>query len=80
MTATELAAHFRAMADQIERNADATFGGAYVILPPGASEPISVLVVDNHQDAAGFFNLLQWRVGKKVTEMDQEERTRQGFR
>lgn len=80
MTATDLAAHFRAMADQIERNSDGAFGGAYVILPPGAAEPISVLVVDNHQDQAGFFNLLQWRVKTKVDEMDRQERTQQSFR
>lgn len=75
----KLAQHFRHMADQIERNADQKFGGAYVILPPGDVEPISVLVLDAASDPAAFFNLLDWRVKNKLAEIDEQQRRAQGF-
>src|SRR5204862_6879751 len=68
----EAAPAFRAMADQIERNADSKFGGAYVIIPPGdyAMQPMSVLVLDTKEDPAGFFNLLDWRTKMVLTDID----------
>ena len=56
-TAAEIAKHFRDMADTIERNAEGSFGGVYVIVPPdGGGDPIKTLILDAHQDMALFWN------------------------
>ncbi len=74
-----VADHFRAMADQIERNVDLKFGGAYVIIPPGGTEPISVLVMDTKEDPAAFFNLLEWRIKNEMALIDEQQRRAAGF-
>jgi hypothetical protein len=80
VTPLEAAKKFREMADQIERNQDAVFGGAYVIIPPSQdADSLSVLVVDNEADAAGFFCLLEWRITNITKSMDMQERMKQGF-
>lgn len=81
MTSQEAAAEFRKMADQIERNADSKFGGAYVIIPPGDYDvgPLSVLLIDSRQDAANFFNLLDWRTKTVLAEIDAKQRQMTGF-
>lgn len=48
---------FRAMADALEKNADGSFGGAFVIIPPeGGGDPIETLILDSKQDLAQFWN------------------------
>lgn len=80
MTAAEIAKIFREMADRIERNNDAVFGGAYVIIPPSDDgTSLSVLVVDNERDQSGFFNLLEWRIKNIIQQIDQQARVQQGF-
>jgi hypothetical protein len=47
--------HFRAMAERIERNAPEEFAGALLVVPPGAEEPIAILLVNPKQDLAAFW-------------------------
>jgi hypothetical protein len=54
---------FRKMADRIEHNKDAGFGGACVIIPPGGvGEPIEVLLLDNAADPAQFYSTVATRI------------------
>lgn len=68
---------FNNMADRIERNADAGFGGAYVIIPPGDSAPMAVLLLNEQQSEAMFLNVLQWQIKNRLDELEIAERRQQ---
>jgi hypothetical protein len=54
---------FRKMADRIEHNADAGFGGACVFVPPsGGGEPIEILMIDNGANPAQFYSTVATRI------------------
>lgn len=54
---------FKKMAQRIEHNADAGFGGACVIIPPAQSgDPIEVLLLDNAADPATFYSTVSTRL------------------
>lgn len=65
---------FHAMGYRIEANDKESFGGAYVILPPGNRPPIEVLVLDSQQDAAQFFMLLQAKIKTALDQIEADER------
>lgn len=67
---------FTQMAEAIERNKDATFGGAFVVMPPGP-EAVSVetLILDSKQDEAQFWNMLMTKCQMMLAEIDQRQRT-----
>ena len=69
---------FKAMAERIERNSDAKFGGAFVLLPPGDGEPFSSLMLDQ-EEAAIFWSALQTIANMAVQTLDNATR-QQGFR
>ena len=69
---------FKAMAERIERNADAKFGGAFVLLPPGDGEPFMSLMLDQ-EEAAIFWSALQTIANMAVQTLDTVQR-QQGFR
>jgi hypothetical protein len=72
------AAMFEQMAAQIRLNKDATFGGAFLVIPPGEGEPFSSLMLN--QDEPSIF----WGAVKTLAEvaMGALERAarQQGFR
>jgi hypothetical protein len=69
---------FEQMAAQIRLNKDATFGGAFLVIPPGEGEPFSSLMLN--QDEPSIF----WGAVKTLAEvaMGALERAarQQGFR
>lgn len=80
MTPTEIAARFRAMADSIERNAEGSFGGAFVVVPPAdGGEVLETLILDNRQDATQFWIFLKTKSETEISQVDYNARTRQGF-
>ena len=71
---------FRKMADRIDHNKDAGFGGACVIVPPtGAGDPIEILMLDNSADLAQFFSTVATRVQRAVDEAGNNAALAQGF-
>ena len=68
---------FTRMADRIKHNADATFGGACVIVPPGDGKPIELLLLDATGDEAQFYATIMTRLQMAVSEI--EARKRQGL-
>lgn len=76
---SSLAELFRKMADDIDRNAEAGFGGAFVVVPPkDGGEPFQQLFVTSTQDAGDFWTLLASKCQAAIRAVDQA-RT-QGFR
>lgn len=54
---------FRKMAERIDHNKDAGFGGACVFVPPpGAGEPIQILMLDSAADVAQFYSTVVTRI------------------
>jgi len=76
----QLAQRLRALADKIELNDPAAFGGAFIILPPpNGGDVIETLILDGQQDAAQFYILLNGRITKAIEGLD-SSRTQQAFR
>jgi len=60
---------FSQMASRIDRNAEESFGGAFVIVPPaGAGEPMSALMLSS-TDPVQFYMLLQAQITKTLDEL-----------
>ena len=76
----EAAERFRAMAAAIEHNANATFGGAVVIIPPAnAGEAIELLILDLKADPAQFWSTIDTRIKIKLAELDGQQRNQTAF-
>ena len=74
------AERFRKMAERIDHNKDAGFGGACVIIPPsGAGDPIEILMLDNSADLAQFFSTVATRVQRAVDEASNNSALASGF-
>lgn len=70
----------RAMADQIDKNEGSGFGGCFVICPPeGGGKPISVLLLDNANDAAQFWGLIGPKAQIALAEITQQQKAPPGF-
>ena len=70
---------FTRMADRITHNPDATFGGAVVIIPPGAGDPIELLMLDAQGDEAQFWSTILSRIQVTIQKISDRERIAQGF-
>ena len=71
---------FRAMADAIEKNAEGSFGGCFVVVPPeGGGDPLETLILDSKQDPAQFWNLLMTKCQIMLAELDQKQRSNASF-
>lgn len=75
---------FRELADKIDRNAEADFAGAFLILPPtfngAAPEPVSGLLV-GAPDMAAFLGLVKTKLDVTVISYDDmQKQQQQGFR
>jgi hypothetical protein len=54
---------FRKMAERIDHNKDAGFGGACVFVPPqGMGDPIEILILDTGSEAAQFYSTVATRL------------------
>ena len=69
------------MADAIERNAEGTFGGAFVVIPPSveAGDPIETLILDAKQDPAQFWLLLKTKCDLELQALDAKQRNQSAF-
>lgn len=78
----KLAQRLRDMADTIDRNDAAAFGGAFVIIPPiGAGVTLETLILDGQQDPASFYILLKGKIDSALAALDAAQRAGQsGFR
>lgn len=76
----EHAKPFRDMADSIMHNASNGFGGALVIVPPdGGGKAVSVLLLDNANDAAQFWGLIGPKAQIALAEITQQQKAPPGF-
>jgi len=71
---------FRDMAARIDKNANAEFGGAALIVPPGGGEPIAILLIDPKRDVASFWGAVQAKVAIAVAEMQEAQNSPFGRR
>lgn len=72
---SELAQPFIEMAERIKLNAEQSFGGAFVILPPGEeAKPIELLMLNETKNAALFLSTLQTMVGMALQDIEDRER------
>lgn len=74
-----LAKELRDMADRLEANGIAYFGGCFVVLPPMGFDPLSALILDNKQDAAQFFALLKTKCDMQLMGIEEQQRGSRGF-
>lgn len=58
----DVATILRRMADHLDRNKDADFGGCAVVVPPGTNETIEVLILDSKGDTAQFLATVATRI------------------
>lgn len=65
----DVATILRRMADHLDRNKEASFGGCAVIVPPSTSETIEVLILDSSGDAAQFLSTILTRIQTIQVEM-----------
>lgn len=66
---------FTTMAVRIEHNANSTFGGACVIIPPeGGGDAIELLLLDASADPAQFWSTIATRIQVVLTKLDDQKR------
>jgi hypothetical protein len=71
---------FRKMAERIDHNSDAGFGGACVIIPPANSgDPIEVLLLDNAADPATFYSTVSTRLQLALDKIAETKAQQMGF-
>lgn len=75
-----LANTLREMADRIEANGAAQFGGCFVVLPPMGLDPMTTLILDNKQDPAQFYGVLQTKCKIALDSIDAQQRAAGGWR
>jgi len=66
------------MAERITHNADAKFGGACVLVPPGTGKPVELLVLDAAEDEGQFWATILTRIQMAMDEknrLTQQART-----
>lgn len=75
-----LADMFRKMADRIEANEGFGFGGAFVVAPPAeGGDPVTVLIVDESNQPAQFWAMLQTRCQLALAAIEEKARGQQGL-
>lgn len=70
---------FRKMAESIERNGAADFGGAVVIVPPSGN-PVEILILNSQKDNAQFWGTLDATVKAALADMDEAGRAQEAWR
>ena len=71
---------FRKMADDIDRNDGAGFGGAFVCVPPkDGGEAFKTLIVGEDSDPSDFWVLLKSKAEAQIRAVDSASRQGQAF-
>lgn len=74
----ETSARYRLMADRLDHNSDAQFGGCAVIIPPqNGGDPIELLMLDAKGDPAQFWSTIMTRI--QITLEDLKAKQQQPF-
>lgn len=67
---SDVSDRYRLMADRLDHNADAQFGGSCVIIPPpGGGEPIEFILLDLKSDPAQFWSTVQTKITMALAEL-----------
>ena len=61
---------FTKMAERIQHNEDAHFGGACVLVPPGGGKALELLMLDAAEDEGQFWATILTRIQVAITEND----------
>lgn len=64
---------FTAMAKLVTDNVCNGFGGTFAIIPPGEGDAQTILLLDNSQDPAIFWSLLQTRAQMALAELESSQ-------
>ena len=75
----EIAKRFRDKADEIERNKDSTFGGAFLLVGPDGNSA-DALIVGQKPDEFMFWGLVKAKVEIALAEADQRQKAQRGYR
>jgi hypothetical protein len=70
---------FTRMAERIAHNADATFGGACVLVPPGGGKSLELLMLDTAEDEGQFWATILTRIQVAINENDQKKQVNRTF-
>ena len=70
---------FTKMAERIEHNEDAKFGGACVLVPPGGGKALELLMLDTAEDEGQFWGTILTRIQNAIQENDQKKLANQAF-
>jgi hypothetical protein len=73
-----LSDELREMAERIDRNADGSFGGAFVLLPPGG-EPVKTLLIDSGKDPAQFWGTLKTKCEMALAGLEELQRNQNPY-
>lgn len=68
------------MADRIERNDPAEFGGALLLVPPDGGDPVELLLIQPTRDLALFWSTVNSLVQIKAREFEEKARANDPFR
>lgn len=61
------------MAERIDHNKDAGFGGACVFVPPqGMGDPIEILILDTGSEVAQFYSAVASRIERAMETLRQQ--------
>ena len=70
---------FNLMAARIVHNADAHFGGACVLVPPGGGKALELLMLDAAEDEGQFWATILTRIQNAIHEADQKKMQARSF-
>jgi hypothetical protein len=70
---------FTKMAERIQHNEDATFGGACVLVPPGGGKALELLMLDTAEDEGQFWATILTRIQVAINENDQRKLQARNF-
>lgn len=71
---SDVSDRYRLMADRIDHNADAAFGGSCVIIPPpGGGDPIEFILLDLKSDPAQFWATITSKIQILLKELEMRQ-------
>jgi hypothetical protein len=70
---------FQVMTQRIIHNADAKFGGACVLVPPGGGKALELLMLDAAEDEGQFWGTILTRIQNAIQDADQRKLQNRGF-
>ena len=70
MNGVQAAERLRQMADRVERNTSEEFSGAFLIIPPGDSDPLDGLTISEKPNIPAFWAGLRGQVEIAIAEME----------